>query len=162
MMVNSHHLLQTILKLQVVTLRKVIWMADDLQAQIDSAFAGVDTALAGLSDRVSGIEMGLRDELTKLTDANTKLTDELAAAGVPAPPPIDVSGALTHLQHLAEVADAIDAASPGTVTSTTVTLDPASSKPLYTKNDPQISGDTTWVDASVAVDVYSFSPFEPG
>lgn len=165
------HLLHTVLRVQVAILRKVTEMADDIQTQIDAAFAGADSALAGLADRVAGIERGLTDEVMKLTDENKRLADELATVTGSLPKPtVDTTAIIAHLKHLSDLAEGIDAVllsppsgggggaipPPGGPTGmggsppASATLDPSTGKPLYTHSDPQpTAADSVWPEASV-------------
>lgn len=153
---DEKKLLRAILALQGRTYRRIEQMADELQAQIDAAIAADAAAIKAIGVRV---------------DANAKILNDKLAELSAAAPHIDVTHTIAALQDLKGLADSIAAAPdpgtgptpaglptggpgssvgrPGSPVGAAVTLDPATGKPLYTRDDPQDTTNTTWPVASV-------------
>ncbi len=154
---DEKEMLRAIFALQADTYRRIERMADDIQVQIDAAIAADADAIKAIGVRV---------------DVSTKiLTDKLAELSAAAPH-IDVTHTIAALNDLKGLADSISQAPapvpPGPVASggasgavgsggaavgggagVTASLDPATQKPLYTKNDPQDRTNGVWPVASV-------------
>lgn len=146
---DEKKLLRSIFALQADTYRRIEQMADELQAQIDAAIAADAAAIKAIGVRV---------------DANAKILNDKLAELSAAAPHIDVTHTIAALQDLKGLADSIAAApdpgtgptpaggpagDPGLPAAAAVTLDPATGKPLYTRDDPQDTTNTTWPVASV-------------